>query len=95
MPTASSTRAAISDNIGIEYGTTGVSLAPTPGPSKATTVLSRSAPAKDAQLAIGRDKPLSNNSGSPDPVLRAAMRRPPIESTNVPESTLSGEWVMR
>ena len=50
MPTASRTRAAISDNIGIEYGTTGVSLAPTPGPSNAMTVLSRSAPAKNAQL---------------------------------------------
>ena len=31
MPTASRTRAAISANMGIEYGTTGVSLAPTPG----------------------------------------------------------------
>ena len=93
MPTASRTRAATSDNIGIEYGTTGISLAPTPGPSNAMTVLSRSAPAKSAQLAIGRDMPLSNNTGSPDPVLRAAMRRPLIESTNVSESTVSGEWV--
>jgi hypothetical protein len=82
-------------HIGIEYGTTGVSLAPTPGPSKATAVLSRSAPAKDTQLATGRDMPLSNNTGSPDPVVRAAMRRPPIESMNVSESTIPGEWVMR
>ena len=40
MPNASRTRAAISANIGIEYGTTGVSLAPTPGASNAMTVLS-------------------------------------------------------
>ena len=95
MPTASRTRAATSDNIGIEYGTTGVSLAPTPGASNAMTVLSRSAPAKNAQLSIGRDMPLSNNTGSPDPVVRAAMRRPPIERTNVSESTVSDEWVTR
>ena len=94
-PTASRTRAATSDNIGIEYGTTGVSLAPTPGASNAMTVLSRSAPAKDVQLFIGRDMPLSNNTGSPDPVVRTAIRRPPIESTNVSESTVSDEWVMR
>jgi hypothetical protein len=95
MPTASRTRAATSDNIGIEYGTTGVSLAPTPGASNAMTVLSRSAPAKDAQLSIGRDMPLSNNTAAPDPVVRAAIRRPPVESTNVSESTVSDEWVMR
>jgi hypothetical protein len=81
--------------MGIEYGTTGVSLAPTPGASNAMTVLSRSAPAKYAQLSIGRDMPLSNNTGSPDPVVRAAMRRPPIGSMNVSESTIAGEWVMR
>src|SRR5271156_1677707 len=60
MPTASRTRAATSDNIGIEYGTTGVSLAPTPGPSNVMTVVPRSAPAKNVQLSIGRDKPLSS-----------------------------------
>ena len=40
VPTASRTRAAISANMGIVYGTTGVSLAPTPGASNAITVLS-------------------------------------------------------
>ena len=39
-----------------------------------------------AQLSIGRDMPLSNNTGSPDPVARAATRRPPIESTVASES---------
>ena len=40
MPNASRTRAAISANMGIECGTTGVWLAPTPGASNAMTVLS-------------------------------------------------------
>ena len=42
-----------------------------PGAVKAMTVLPRSAPAKNVQLSIGRDMPLSNNTGSPDPVIRA------------------------
>ena len=57
--------------------------------------LSRSALAKCAQLSIGRDMPLSNNTGSPDPVARAATRRPPIESSIASESTIPGEGLIR